>query len=296
MTATVFGKWYWSDWMSDPGVRASSYAARGLWMDLLCIAATADPTGYVVLNGRPLTASDIARLTGGDASEVEILLDELDRNGVFTRDRHGRIYSRRMLREAKRTKISRQNGKKGGNPTLRTQRENSARDNPPVNPGDKPEDKTQKPEARNQLAKASSASATRMRVVEAFKDLAPNRLPPDTNRVVIWLEQGYEPDLIVAVIREVLPRKPDVGSLVYFDKALSDAKSKRASTAAYTSQAPPEPRIDFGNGVAWPRSSVEKVVAAWIEDPGRWPESALGPPPGSPGCRVPPDLLPQRLH
>ncbi|ACL58470.1 hypothetical protein [Methylobacterium nodulans] len=153
MTGTVYGKWYWSDWLSDPGVRASSYAARGLWMDLLCIAATADPTGYVVLNGRPLIASDIARLTGGDASEVEILLDELARNGVFTRDRHGRIYSRRMVREAKSAKISRENGKKGGNPNLRKQKGIPDRDNPP----DKGGLNTQKPEARSQLALAARA-------------------------------------------------------------------------------------------------------------------------------------------
>lgn len=147
-----------------------------------------------------------------------------------------------------------------------------------------------------QLADASLARETRMRVVEAFNDIAPKRLPPDTNRVVVWLEQGYDPNLIVAVIREILPRKPDVGSLSYFDRPLAEAKAGRQPEPTSPTQASTEPRIDFGNGVAWPRSSVEKVIATWVDDPSRWPESALGPPPGAPGCRVPPDLLPRSLH
>lgn len=219
MSGTVYGKWYWSDWMSDPGVRASSYAARGLWIDLLCIAATADPTGYVVLNGRPLIASDIARLTGGVASEVEILLDELERNGVFTRDRHGRIYSRRMVRETRNAKTNRENGRKGGNPSLRGKKENSGPDNPPVKPGDK----TQKPEARNQKpASASSSTDLRKLIAAAFQELAPNRLVPDTNRAAVWLAQGYDAELILSVIREGLARKPDIGSLSYFDRRLEE--------------------------------------------------------------------------
>lgn len=232
MAGTVYGKWYWSDWMSDPGVRASSYAARGLWIDLLCIAAQADPTGYVVLNGRPLNASEIARLTGGHASEVETLLDELERNGVFTRDRHGRIYSRRMLREQKKAKVATINGKLGGNPTLGNKRRNSASDIQPDNPEDKGRDNTQKPEARNHKpASAGRAREVRNEITRIFAELAPSRLPPDTNRAVVWLAQGYDPELILSVVREVLARKPDVGSLSYFDRRLEEARNGRSPAA-----------------------------------------------------------------
>lgn len=147
MPGTLWTKWYWSDWANDPALRLCSLAAQGMWMRMLCIAAEADPIGYVTVNGRPLDGQDLARIAGVSVPEAETLLAELDRNGVFSRDRNGTCYSRRMIRDAKRAKISRKNGKEGGNPALRKQRGNSARDNPPDNVGLK----THKPRARSQI-------------------------------------------------------------------------------------------------------------------------------------------------
>lgn len=138
-----WSKFFWSDWESDQGLRLCSLAAQGLWMRLLCVAAKHEPKGYVAIKGNPLTANDIARLAGASESEAETLMDELDRNGVYSRDRTGRIYSRRMLRDEKRAKTSRKNGKNGGNPSLRKQRGIQPR----VIPPDKGRVKTQRPEA-----------------------------------------------------------------------------------------------------------------------------------------------------
>lgn len=282
MSATVYGKWYWSDWMSDPGVRASSYAARGLWIDLLCIAATADPTGYVVLNGRPLTAPEIARLTGGHASEVEILLDELERNGVFTRDRHGRIYSRRMIRDKKKSALAVKKGKLGGNPTLTKQKENSAR----LNPEDKGRDNTQKPEAR--IQKPASADAReasvrcRQEVAAAFGELAPNRLVPDTNRVAVWLAAGHDPAVIVAVVREVLARRPDVGSLSYFDRRIEEASAKTRGAGSQSIAKPPTPEQERRGRLA---KAVAHFRGEWRQG---WPEDMR---PGHPGCTTAPEIV-----
>jgi hypothetical protein len=293
MAGTVYGKWYWSDWMSDPGVRASSYAARGLWIDMLCIAAQADPTGYVVLNGRPLNAPEIARLTGGHASEVEILLDELERNGVFTRDRHGRIYSRRMLREQKKTKVAVINGKLGGNPTLGNKRRNSASDNQQDNPPDKGRDKTHKPEARNQEpASAGRAREVRDQITQLFVELAPSRLPPDTNRAVVWLAQGYEPELILSVIREVLARKPDVGSLSYFDRRLEEARSGQhagRSPSGGAAKQDPERPTPLPDPVAIRRHQLGMATDFYR---GRWhPNWPTTLKPDHPDCVTPEDVL-----
>lgn len=116
MSGTLSTRWFWSDWMSDPGLRACSYAARGLWKDMLCIAgANKAEYGFVSLNGQKLEAAGIARMTNGTPEEVGPLLDELQRNGVFNRDRRGVIYCRRMVRAEK----SRSNGRLGGNPNLK---------------------------------------------------------------------------------------------------------------------------------------------------------------------------------
>lgn len=103
MAGTTWTKFYWGDWMSDAQLRRCSPAARALWMDMLCIAAQHDPVGFVAVRGEPLQPEEIARMTGFPAAAVVDLLTELERNGVYSRDRQGRIYSRRMVRDANRS-------------------------------------------------------------------------------------------------------------------------------------------------------------------------------------------------
>jgi hypothetical protein len=149
MSGTTYSRFFWADWRSDPCLRTCSLAARGLWMDMLCIAAEAQPTGYVLVNGRTLTATDLARLTGAPEADVRTSLAELEAAGVYSRDRTGRIYSRRMVRDWKQSQINRQNGAKGGNPTLWKNTGNSGSVNPPdngsVNPRLKPQGHSQEP-------------------------------------------------------------------------------------------------------------------------------------------------------
>lgn len=130
MSGTVSTRWYFSDWLSDPALRACGYAARGLWKDMLCIAAAnkGREYGFVTLNGRPLDAVGIAKQTGGTGPQVAALLIELERNGVFSRDKRKAIYCRRMVRAQK----SRGNGRLGGNPKLLADKEKQNPDNPPL--------------------------------------------------------------------------------------------------------------------------------------------------------------------
>ncbi len=74
MGSAPWAKWYWDDWMSDEGVRLCSYAARGLWQDMLCLMARADPTGFLMRSdGEPFDVTSLARRTGGTETEVAIL-------------------------------------------------------------------------------------------------------------------------------------------------------------------------------------------------------------------------------
>lgn len=113
---------------------------------MLCIAAQSDPIGYLAVKKVPLSVNDIARMCGGSEPEVRTLVEELERNGVLSRDRNGTIYSRRIVRDAKKARTAQNNGKLGGNPTLRKQIDISSSDNLQ----DKGGLKTHIPEARNQ--------------------------------------------------------------------------------------------------------------------------------------------------
>lgn len=285
MAGTTFSKWFWSDWLSDPGVRACSYAARGLWMDMLCIMAAADPIGYLVVNGRPLDAAGVARLTGGQLPEVETLLTELDRNGVYSRDRAKRVYSRRLVRDAKRSAECRDNGVKGGNPSLRKQKVISSKDNPPLKPPDKLPDKphlplsiSQKPvstQPSEQGALRAQSIALRAAIVRFFEGR--NIIPPDTSRVDVWLAQGYQPELILAVVMDHVGKK-NIRSLNYFDNAIREAQEARNQNPAAVKK-----EIDWDYWAqVWARDRAQGEA--------NWP-MAMQPNPGDAGCRCPPEVL-----
>lgn len=92
-------QFYPSDWRKDMALQSCSVAARGLWIDLLCIAHECDPYGHLIVNGRPMTAAQIGRHTGLSRVETQRLIDELEQAGVLSRTADGAIYSRRMVRD-----------------------------------------------------------------------------------------------------------------------------------------------------------------------------------------------------
>ncbi|WP_149802074.1 hypothetical protein [Mesorhizobium sp. NFR06] len=149
MSGTIWSKFFWSDWESDPNLRLCSLAAQGLWMRMLCIAASHEPIGYVAIAGKGLEAAALARLAGCAEAELGALLGELEQNRVFSRDRHGRIYSRRMVADARKARLARRNGLKGGNPSLSKERTFSPSDKRRARAGDKRQDRPQSPEAMN---------------------------------------------------------------------------------------------------------------------------------------------------
>lgn len=120
MSKAIWSKFFWTDWLSDTGVRRCSLAARGLWMDMLCVAAQHVPIGYVAINGEGLSEDELARLVGSDSTSVATLIGELERNGVFSRNREGVIYSRRMIKDSKKAAVVTKNLPNG------KQRENGA--------------------------------------------------------------------------------------------------------------------------------------------------------------------------
>lgn len=112
-------KFWPQDWQRDPALRSCGIAARGLWMDLLCIMHEGEPYGHLTIGGKNPTARQIGIITGVSEKEAVRLLEELESVGVFSRNSDGVIYSRRMVRDKAASDAGRESGKRGGNPALK---------------------------------------------------------------------------------------------------------------------------------------------------------------------------------
>lgn len=108
MTARRWMKFWPQDWQRDPALRACSIGARGLWMELICIAHDAEPYGHVTINGKPISLRQMSSICGANEKECGRLLTELEDAGVFSRTHEGTIYSRRMVRDAERSEEGRE--------------------------------------------------------------------------------------------------------------------------------------------------------------------------------------------
>lgn len=115
-------QFYPGDHLRDPAIRGLSLAARGLWIDMLCLMHQSDRRGYLEFKGGgPIQPDRLAIMVGGEVNQVVNLLDEMRLTGVFSED-NGTIYSRRMVKDEKLSQIRRESGKQGGNPHLLNQK------------------------------------------------------------------------------------------------------------------------------------------------------------------------------
>lgn len=107
MSGTPWIKFYPRDWRGDQALRAVSIAARGFWMECLCIMHEATPYGHLLLNGRPVEGDTLARMAGVSVDEVSTYVSELREAGVLSVTREGVIFSRRMVSDHARAQKGR---------------------------------------------------------------------------------------------------------------------------------------------------------------------------------------------
>jgi hypothetical protein len=68
-------------------------------MDLLAMMAKSNTHGFLLIGGTPASVEQIARIVGEDSQTTRKLLEELEANGVFSRDEKNVVFSRRMRRD-----------------------------------------------------------------------------------------------------------------------------------------------------------------------------------------------------
>lgn len=228
-------------------------------MEMLALMHEAQPYGHLMIAGRHPTDTQLSALVGAPPDQIPDLVRELEAAGVFSRTREKVIFSRRMVADDKKARISRKNGKSGGNPNLRKQKEIQPWDNHQ----DKGGDKTQKPEARYQNTTTTPSGcvsaqepsggweAVRDRywdsIASVFGDERRPGWPAATDRVTVqrWLDAGATPDLIADVTHDHLSRmaarnRAPPRSMACFDQDIADAiaTAKKPLEAANARQSP----------------------------------------------------------
>jgi hypothetical protein len=280
MTGTTWTKFFWSDWESDERLKLCSPGAQALWMRMLCICVKAG--GYLTIAGEKLGPEDMAKLTGWSVDDVRLWWDELKRWGVFSVEGRGKVYCRRMVRDAKRSEIGRETGKLGGNPTLRKTTEN-----PPTLKG-----------ATNGGGKGRSG--TRARINHEPSAISQPPKPPDGGAFEKWWE---------AYPRKVAKRAAEKAYRAALDR--TDAETLLGSLRQYPW--PSEERFiphpaTWLNGDRWADGKGDGgqlplgEPAKHPPDPWRWRVQEFrmnqrwdtvywGPKPGREGCQAPPEIL-----
>jgi len=300
-------KFYPADWRSDPKLRLVSMAARGLWMEMLCIMHEAPVRGELVVGGVALDAARLARMVGEPVSDASEWLAELQCAEVFSTRKNGVIYSRRMERDENRRRKMRENGKKGGNPSLCKSTKNTGLDNQ----GDKPK------EARYQKLDKEIYSSD-------AEDRSQNDPPPSKINPPPGLDPSPPPEppdvganteafrLAWAAFPPTARSCGEAAGMMAFSRALRAANGEAGLVAkglrAYAASVDDPKfvkRFDraCGDGLwrEWapkPALAIDErlwraAVTAWQVNPSAWREPVYGPPPDRDGTRCPPQILRQ---
>lgn len=274
-------QFYVGDWMKDPDLRACSLAARGLWIDMLCLMYESPRRGYLLVKDRPASQQHIARMTGGSSEEVGALLKELEDAGVYSRSSDGAVFCRRMVRDEAVAARARANGQKGGNPVL-VAKSDKGGVIPDSNPPDKPRDKHFVEDEEEESLSSDPKGSRFMEFVYAYPH---DKRGGMSAAMLFWVKEGLEAiaDQVFAALAEA-KRRPEWESkyALRIDNWLETRPWIKSTAPAATAQANGEADAYFVRQLA--PDAVERFVAATkAKHPkyAHWPKSAFvnAPPP-----------------
>lgn len=107
-------QFYPADWLKDPDLRRCSHAAKGVWIDMLCVMHECEERGVLATAGKAWSDEEIASVVGGDRKATLSCIHELIEKQVARRRGAGAIYSARMTRDEAIRKARAAAGSEGG--------------------------------------------------------------------------------------------------------------------------------------------------------------------------------------
>jgi hypothetical protein len=268
-------KFYPRDWRGDQALRAVSLAARGLWIECLCIMHEAKPYGHLVLNGQQVEGATLARMTGVPVDEVTALMAELRQAGVLSMTGKGVVFSRRMTKDHARAQKGRKAANKRWSQTSDDVEQSDAPNGSAIGPPI-----THMPETRNQNVasqqRASDFPYDRLLAAAGKNGGHHPNLALGISPIVALIAKGYDLDAdIIPAIEET--SRPDIGSWNFFVRVIERRAAEKAAIK-------PKPQRPV-QAIDWP------AALRAFQSQGIWYEQRYGPRPGEPKCRVPPELL-----
>lgn len=118
-----------ADWRKDPDLSRCSLAAKGFWIDAICILQEAEEPGVFRSNGIPWQDQEIVAAVGVERELGLSCLSELLTKGVCSRSKDGAVFARRVVRDHQLKKVRSEAGKLGGNPNFKRESELSKQNN-----------------------------------------------------------------------------------------------------------------------------------------------------------------------
>jgi hypothetical protein len=196
-------QFYPGDWRRDAGLRACSIAARGLWIELMCVMHDGAPYGHLSVNGVPLTDDQAALAIGVLVGDYRAALAELERFGVARRTADGVLFSNRMVKDHEIRVMRAEVGRKGGNPALTPER--GAQQGLVNQTDNQAAAGAVKQELKQSVAAADAEEVSSSGSLKGNTNQTPDRLPAAVRTAASgYLRSAHDPFAVAASIRAVL--------------------------------------------------------------------------------------------
>lgn len=211
-------QFYPADWRKDSALQSCSIGARGLWIELMCIAHECETYGVLAINGKPMSQAQLSRLVGEPEKALGKHLIELEQAGVFSRNEAGAIYSRRMVEDERIRNIRAEAGRLGGNPNLVKQKDNHA------------DNQTGKQSLTPSSSSSSSTTNTHSAgaLARAIKEAGIGSVNPGDPRLLALVEVGATPEEMRSAASEATAK----GKGFAYALAIAEGRRKDASRLA----------------------------------------------------------------